>query len=116
MKILKCVLVVLLFSFAIPLAHANDASALPGVGAKSCGKWLEGREMRSDTIDDFLVSWIQGFLSGLNMHRKSLTNEDMISLPDSSTLLAYVDKYCRDNPLETPLLASINLFVRLRDQ
>ena len=69
--------------------------------------------MNSDKLDVLLASWLQGFLSGMNAQRTMLTDKDMKNLPDTASLLAYVDKYCRENPLKSGYEASLRLYSEL---
>jgi hypothetical protein len=90
---------------------ADEGSyAISGAGATSCGKYIEGRSFRDRDIDRMFASWIQGFLSGMNTQRLAVTREQMSLLPDAPSILAYVDKFCRETPLADVYQASINLY------
>jgi hypothetical protein len=81
-----------------------------GVGTFSCGKYLEFRAKRNESQDPAFVSWIWGYLAGLNMEAQRATTEN---LPDGASTLAYVDKYCGEHPLNNVLQASGALFTEL---
>lgn len=81
---------------------ANERYAVAGVGAISCGEWAQGRAKNSTLLEFQMSAWLQGFLSGMNVQQTILAGKEMALLPDSQTLLIYVDKYCRDNPLNVP--------------
>ena len=59
--------------------------------------------------DMIMVTWIQGFLSGTNTQRLIDSDRKMKVQPDSQSITAFVDKFCRDNPLKTVYEASIVL-------
>lgn len=102
----------LAISFQAPAA--DDRYPIAGAGASSCGKWLEARAMRSMEVDSTFGSWVQGFLSGMNMQRSLMTKDSWVLLPDMQSILAYVDKHCRDNPLHFVDEASLALYVELQ--
>jgi hypothetical protein len=89
---------------------ADEQYTVAGAGAVSCGKWIETRAFQNSDLDNLLVAWVQGFLSGLNAQRFALTKQEMAVIPDPPTLLAYVDKFCRENPLQTGYAAAISLY------
>jgi hypothetical protein len=92
-------------------ALAEESYPIAGMGAASCGKWIEARELREPSMDALLTAWVQGFLSGMNTQRYALTRKEMVPLPDPPSILAYVDKYCRDNPLQGIFEASTKLYI-----
>jgi hypothetical protein len=71
--------------------------------------------MNDREMNEMLASWVQGFLSGMNTHRRMATKQEFVPIPDPPTILAYVDKYCREQPLKMPLQASIQLFQDIQD-
>jgi hypothetical protein len=84
------------------LAFSQGTSAW-GVGAISCGKWLEWRQR--DPNDEQLVQWIFGFISGHNYY----SNSPDVRPPDAKAALAFVDAYCRNNPLHRVTFAGAAL-------
>ena len=64
---------------------------LYGHGNSSCGEWLSKRKS-----DDYLgeLAWIQGWVSAAGRYRKYELKDT-----DADSMAAYVDKYCRQNPL-----------------
>jgi len=58
------------------------------------------------------IAWSQGFLSGVNFLQQSGGNK-VPFLPDPATLRAYLDKHCRDNPLDSILEANVQLLTDL---
>jgi len=46
------------------------------------------------------AGWLQGYLSGVNVTRASAKRTELRRLPDIPSMLAYMDKYCREAPLK----------------
>lgn len=86
-----------------------------GHGASSCGRWLKiakGEEIVDISLRVSMVSWIQGYLSGLNSAR-SFSNKEMWNLPDFDSIHAFTNKACGDNPLNNLLGVAFQLQVSL---
>jgi hypothetical protein len=81
-----------------------------GVGNMSCGEYLQTRSRPSVAQDAIFASWVWGYMAGFNMESKQPTSR---STPDQASTLAYVDKYCRDNPLESVIGATNALILDL---
>lgn len=79
--------------FAILLSTSFNATANRIIlEDMSCGKYFE-------TDSDLKVSyknWFYGFLSGANLS----TNVDFLGGIDSQGVVAALEKYCRENPLD----------------
>lgn len=90
-------------------AQASSGQAIAGAGGVSCGKYLEIRAHSSAELDGLFTSWLQGFLSGMNTYRFVATRQEMSQIPDGPSLLAYMDKYCRDNPLKSAYSGAMTL-------
>jgi hypothetical protein len=100
------------------VAHANaqprQPAVIAGPGAASCGLYIEGRSLPSpEKINDMTVLWVQGFLSGMNTYRASSQHGSMVLLPDPPSLLAYMDKYCRENPLKSVVQGASAMYAEL---
>lgn len=91
------ILVVLLVGFGAGTVLAQS-KMMTGAGASSCGQYLEARAKNSSALNAIFASWIQGFVSAMNA-RTYEANAPIRNLPESATLLAYTDKFCRENPL-----------------
>ena len=85
------------------LPPKSDAAVI-GAGLLSCGKWLE--DFRHSLAGHHQnMQWIYGFLSGVNWH----TSGPQAKPPDVEGLAAFVDFYCRNNPLHPIGLAAAAL-------
>ena len=78
-------------------AIAQRESEVGGAGTVSCGVYLQDR--RTDNrIDIQYVQWFWGYVSAYNFFSQhAQISRTRIS---GETILAYLDKYCRDNPLQ----------------
>ena len=109
---------------AVLLCAASLASAQPpgqagapsgvevtvyGAGTASCGKWLADRQ--TPPLHNNELSWVLGFLTASG----SLFEELHLRLrqTDADAVAAWVDKYCRENPLKDIGDASANLVIEL---
>lgn len=98
---------------AFPRASfANEGQALAGAGATSCGVYLKDRSERNDALNAIYSTWLQAFLSGMNI-RGRMGGDEFALIPDADTLLAYADKHCRDEPLDSLWQAAFSLFSEL---
>lgn len=96
-----------------PLLPANAQAqgvSVQGVGNTSCGEYQQLRAGQSPAQDGVIVSWVWGYLSGFNMEAVRPTTAP---LPDAPSTLAYIDKYCREAPLESVMRASMAMTAEL---
>jgi hypothetical protein len=91
-------------------AHAEEATVF-GHGLVSCGKWTEAR--RTTTGQGLYIQWLAGFLSGLNIESKG---PDVLNGQGFDALMAWVDNFCRANPLEPIATAGFALMKELRSK
>ncbi|WP_143435784.1 hypothetical protein [Hydrogenophaga sp. IBVHS2] len=94
-------------------AHAADRHFLNGAGAASCGKYLEHRAFQNQSFNDLYMSWLQGYLSGINITRARTNRSELRELPDGPSMLAYVDKHCREAPLTDVWLGAERMLLEL---
>lgn len=80
-------------------AQAAERYFLNGAGASSCGKYIEHRALQSKGFNDLYMSWLQGYLSGVNVTGGRTNRAELRQLPDGPSMLAYLDKHCREAPL-----------------
>lgn len=76
----------------------------------SCGAWTEARQTQSVRAG-LLQEWVWGFLSGMNLKSDK---PDALLGTDPEGLTAWLDNYCRANPLATITEASVKLLEQLR--
>src|SRR6185295_2880895 len=67
-----------------------------GVGTHNCGQYLENTKgAQGEDYRNLYVTWAWGFISGANWHG----SEHQSRPPDSATVSAFIDNFCRRNPL-----------------
>jgi len=78
----------------------------------SCGTWAES----AASVDARAQyhSWFRGFVSGYNFGNPA-SQVRLARMPDQPTLFLFVDKYCREHPLNTFVGAAFELVKELRD-
>jgi len=103
MRRLALALVMLLVA---PSAGAEDAWFGAGIGSQGCGKYVEFRRVPNKHFDDLVGSWFYGFLTARNYYGKQPQIKEGL---DQSTVLAYLDKYCRDAPLASISVGALEL-------
>lgn len=77
----------------------------------SCGDWTLNRANRGFRTQA-LEGWVLGFVTGANFYGSSdgKTGADT----NSTGMLAWVDRYCADNPLDDIVEASVKLVTELK--
>jgi hypothetical protein len=81
---------------------ANDLVHIYSFQDYSCGAWF-----KSEKTPEYRYQyefWFRGFISGYNHANK---NFEVATMPDMDTFNLYVDKYCRENPLNPFFSAAI---------
>lgn len=96
-------LIALCFGLAFCMtAQAQRAATATGAGVVGCGDYLEIRRTDNEATTAQYSQWVSGYLFGYNffsIHPQATTSGD--NPPNKATILAYLDKYCRENPLGT---------------
>lgn len=89
---------------------------LTGAGSFSCGAYLASRSntVESDLLSDMVGQWVQGFLSGMNVQAQLRGDKTLRVIPDYASLIAYMDKYCRDNPLHRVYQGTLSLYKEIQ--
>jgi hypothetical protein len=77
----------------------------------SCGAWV--RSQHQPQLRQIYLYWFRGFVSGSNFG--SDTHQvPLEAMPDFATLSLYIDKHCRENPLQPFVSAALSLVRELR--
>jgi hypothetical protein len=90
--------------------QAQRIALIAGAGTTGCGDYLAFRKRDSRAIDSTFQSFLNGYISGYNQFSP---NAQIAHIPSPATLLAFVDKYCRDNPLSPVKYAADALILML---
>src|SRR5262249_35509317 len=73
------------------------------MGNMSCGQWITERQKDPEGMTVSLaVSWITGFVTGLNafLPSTSLHSKEVGSHTDLPSLIVWLDGYCQQHPLD----------------
>jgi hypothetical protein len=87
----------------------SSSQMIFGEGTETCGTWiLERPPGRRPTRDGVaFLSWVLGYLSASNVSQSS--GLDFLKQTNSAGILAWMDRYCQENPLDRIYLATQNL-------
>jgi len=77
---------------------------LIGVGTVSCGKWTASRSGEDYSAKIAEEQWALGFLSGVGFEGSG--KYDPLNGVDAEGVLAWLDNYCRANPLKSVATAA----------
>lgn len=76
-------------------------------GARSCDEWTQ--ERASKTSNGPVLTWLNGFLSGIEVAK----NKDFLSSMSDKSMYSSIDAYCEAHPLEFVSDAGIHLYLEL---
>jgi hypothetical protein len=107
----KVLMVLLLLASGSADARENAMVHMHSFSNISCGQWTESQ--KEMWLRQTYIYWFRGFVSGYNFGSElyEVTNN---RLPDNPTLALYVDKFCRENPLQDFISAAFPLVKELR--
>jgi hypothetical protein len=69
-----------------------------GTGHESCGTWVADDSNQESRDHD--VQWLLGYISAYNRFALTLDKDVAKGTIDGQGLIAWVDKYCADHPLD----------------
>lgn len=85
-------------------------------GVPNCGDWLESRKSDSSLSSFGNNAVLVGMLNGINMTYYFLMNKQQEKQmfgegkPNNQQLFAWMDKFCRENPLKSVADGAFTLF------
>jgi len=82
----------------------------PANGPPDCGQWLS--HQHGSIEGEWYKSWLMGFLSGFSVGR----GKNYLGGTSATSTFFWMDKYCRENPLNTTIQGSAALINELRKQ
>ena len=89
--------------------NANAQFVVHGLGARECGEYLSYRQNENNNYEGATArsnaEWALGYISGYN----SAKSDKVPRYIPVTTPVAYIDKYCHDNPLSVVVMAAICL-------
>jgi len=77
----------------------------------SCGTWAESVNNHAQRSE--FEFWVRGVATGINYADRD-NQISLDSFPNQATLALYIDKYCRDHPLQSVGTAAFSLMDELR--
>lgn len=99
---MKVIVAAVLSAFLANPASAESAGLI-GTGTLSCGVWLENSA--NPEARDLYTQWLVGFLSAHNYYHLNR----QAKIPDFASVGAWLDSYCRNNPLHPVFFAAAAL-------
>ena len=95
-------------------AQGTQGATILGIGAKSCGTWVQAREGRGqipEAAQDEFTEWAEGYLSGVS----DWTSFNPTRRLDVGALQTWVDSYCQNHPLDL-FAGALNALIRSRSR
>ena len=95
-------------------AVAQDAPDIAIFSFKdiSCSAWIRSHD--DEILRERYGTWFRGFVSGYNFGNPG--NQVLLdAMPNPAAVAAYVDKFCRDNPLLSFVAAAVPLVQEIRE-
>jgi hypothetical protein len=90
----------------------SQGVAVHGFDDMSCGAWAKSAHQH-EVVRAQYIYWIRGFVSGYNFGVPT-KQVDLGQMPNNETVALYVDKYCREKPLNPFVGAVFDLVKELR--
>lgn len=100
---MKIAFIAVVMLLTLPISAHAKASWVGGAGTCSCGQWIKDRKDEDSGKDYQYLEWIHGYVSGRNWSGKET------HLPDDDAITAFLDLYCKNNPLDTIFAATLVL-------
>lgn len=85
---------------------------LYGVATRSCGQFLKAQELQNEDYG-FYVSWLQGYLSAINIHRVH-GRQDIGKATDVASMMLWLKNHCSQYPLNDFTLSVLKLSSELK--
>ncbi|PAY02909.1 hypothetical protein CKO50_02770 [Pseudoalteromonas sp. HM-SA03] len=103
----KTVAIALIVSIS---SFSSHAAMTYGFGNNSCGQWTKERASKSMN-SRYQEVWVLGFITGTGLVLEASGKAQKVT--DSDAAMAYIDNYCRENPLSSIMEASQMLVFEL---
>ncbi|MFC1776761.1 hypothetical protein ACFL3I_05380 [Pseudomonadota bacterium] len=84
-----------------------------GAGGKSCGKYVSEKQEGS-VLHSISLNWVLGFITGVNVTQEVAGRRANLGASfDTESIELWLENYCRANPLEDLVTATIDLSLEL---
>lgn len=107
MKISATVLTATAFLLAAPVVAQEQQFLVNGLGTLSCGKVLDNLDNPVGRAE--ISDWLNGFVTAYNYYE----NQQLVTPPDKETNVAFIETYCRKNPLSNIVAGAVDLIESL---
>tara|TARA_B110000008_G_C16719643_1_gene464257 strand:+ start:182 stop:499 length:318 start_codon:yes stop_codon:yes gene_type:complete len=97
-----------IFALLVILSSSSYAASITGF--YQCGEIINLDNKNNEWAKEFVIKWFYGFYSGVNIMNDYETNEP---IPDGSSIYYSILNYCKANPLEDTVDASIDLYGKI---
>ena len=87
----------LLVAMLSTLSFAASAQGVMTANTNSCGTYLEDRKENNKNKNAAYAIEIRAYMSGFNM---GTSGRATTTMPEAAPVLAYMDKHCREHPLD----------------
>jgi hypothetical protein len=102
-EIMRAIIIFVILVLINGAAYAQEEKIVMSAGVNSCGKWMELRDEQPNHYQ--YKQWVFGFISGSNW-----TSAYSQSSPiDGEAAVAFIDQYCKNNPLHALVIAAVAL-------
>lgn len=87
----------------VPWCTIAFCQTVAGAGNSSCGDVVQAHVDQPITKAVALgyMGWVQGYLSATNFDLRFKLHGAEFAIPSPAAIGVYIDKYCRDNPLDS---------------
>jgi len=84
-----------------------------GQGTSSCSEWTQESPRRTARANS-MANWAIGFVAGANVFQEDDRKDFLSELTTPQALSGWIDKYCKENPLDVLGTAASKLVLELR--
>ena len=109
-KLTIAFLLLLFFTISTPVMAADSDGQFVGLGAPSCGEWVEARNENQAQATAF-KSWVLGYFTAYNAQTQNVLN--ILGKTDRESSFLWLDQYCLENPLKLLVSGTILLTTEL---
>ena len=111
---IRALVVAAIMLVAASLEASAQSRIIFGEAGTSCGTWTQARQTKSRKAG-LSAQWVAGYLSGSNVQADDNYPDALVGT-DFDGLMAWVDNYCRANPLDLVGTAALKLFDELQSR
>ena len=110
---LRALMAIFLVTMYVVVRAQDKSISIYSYQDTSCGAWVISAGNPAARAQ--YISWFRGFVSGY--HYGNPGNQvELGRLPDADTMALYIDKSCRENPLQSFVAAAFHLVDEVRER